>query len=68
MYANEHAIFFVKTTADVRQLLEYASVSPQTCDKTKIEFLEVIFYDNKKSSDYIGFTDVFEFSSDLKKR
>ena len=30
-------------------------------------FLEVIFYDNKKSSDYIGFTDVFEFPSDLKK-
>ena len=25
------------------------------------------FYDKKKSSDYIGFTDVFEFSSDLKK-
>ena len=27
----------------------------------KIRFLEVNFYDNKKSSDYIGFTDVFEF-------
>ena len=25
------------------------------------------FYDKKKSSDYIGFTDVFEFSSDSKK-
>ena len=68
MDANEHAIFFfVKTTADVRQLLSGPSVSPQTCDKKQIEFLEVNFYDNKKSSDYIGFTDVFEFSSDLKK-
>ena len=59
---------FANTTADVRQLLDRTSVSPQTCDKKKIEFLEVNFYDNKKSSDYIGFTDVFEFSSDLKKR
>ena len=25
------------------------------------------FYDKTKSSDYIGFTDVFEFSSDLNK-
>ena len=25
------------------------------------------FYDKKKSSDYISFTDVFEFSSDSKK-
>ena len=25
------------------------------------------FYDKKNSSDYISFTDVFEFSSDLKK-
>ena len=59
---------FVKTTADVRHHLSTARISPQTCDKNKIEFLEVNFYDNKKSSDYIGFTDVFEFSSDLKKR
>ena len=28
---------------------------------------EVNFFDKKKSSDYISFTDVFEFSSDLKK-
>ena len=28
---------------------------------------EVNFYDKKKSSDYISFTDVFEFSSDSKK-
>ena len=31
------------------------------------EVPEVNFYDKKKSSDYISFTDVFEFSSDLKK-
>ena len=29
---------FVKTTADVRQLLKYRSVSPQTCDKKKMDF------------------------------
>ena len=51
----------------MRHLLSGPRISPQTCDKKKIEFLEVNFYDNKKSSDYIGFTDVFEFSSDLKK-
>ena len=59
--------FFVKTTADVRQLPKRARISPQTCDKKNIGFLEVNFYDDKKSSDYISFTDVFEFSSDLKK-
>ena len=53
---------------------------PQTCDNflpdhqyrrrratKKMEFLEVNLFENKKSLDYIGFTDVFEFSSDLKK-
>ena len=60
--------FFVKTTADVQQLLDGPRTSPQTCDKKKIEFLEVNLYDNKKSSDFIGFTHVFEFSSDFLKR
>ena len=58
---------FVKTAADVRQLSRRASVSLQTCDKRKNEFLEVNFYEQNKSSDYTGFTDVSEFSSDSTK-
>ena len=50
----------------MRHLSPGASISPQTCDN-KNGFLEVNFYDNKTSSDYNSFTDVFEFSSDLKK-
>ena len=61
---NKMRCFFVKTTADVRHTCS------RTISKTNLkknEFPEVNFYDKKKSSDYISFTDVFEFSSDSKK-
>ena len=58
--------FFVKTAADVRHQSLDDTFSPQTYDKKKNGFLEVIFFEQKKSSDYITFTDVFEFSSNLK--
>ena len=38
-----------KTTADVRYILSGASFPPQTCDKNKIGFLEVNFYEQQKS-------------------
>ena len=40
--------FFVKTTADVRQQLSGAPVSPQTCDKSFFGFLEVNFDERTK--------------------
>ncbi len=42
---------------------------PFCCIRTtkKNGFLDVYFYEQKKSEDYIGVTDVFEFSSDSKK-
>ena len=48
MDANEEAKKNVKTTADVRQKIGLTIVSPQTCDKNKIRFLEVNL-DEKKN-------------------
>ena len=48
----------VKTTADVRQTIGGAIVSPQTCDKNKIRFLEVNL-DEKKCLKFIGISCVF---------
>ena len=39
---------FVKTTADVRQLCSRAGVSPQTCDKKKMDFSRWIFMSKKQ--------------------
>ena len=41
--------FFVKITADQRQLFTGASVSLQTCDKSFLGFLEVNFDERKKN-------------------
>ena len=55
---NKMRFFFVKTTADVRHHLSAPRISPQTCDKNKISFLEVNL-DEKKCLKSIGNSCVF---------
>ena len=49
----------LKIAADVRQSLRGPTVSPQTCDKSKIGLLEVNFCESKKCLKKLGFHSVF---------
>ena len=64
---NVVAIFFVKTTADVRQKKGRAVVSPQTCDKTKIRFLEVNLDEKNMFKIHWEFMCFWHFSEKFKK-
>ena len=45
--------FFVKTVADERQLPCRVSTGAETCDKSKMRFLEVNFFEERKKYEIV---------------